>query len=202
MLSFNPSENTERENYKLMIGTIIPRPIAFITSMSADRIVNAAPFSYFNIAATDPPMLSVSIQRKDGVQKDSARNIMETGEFVIHIVDEDNVAEVNKTAANLASNESEIDVTNLELVDSTIVSVPAVKNAKARFECKLEKAVELGSDGKTTTDLIIGKIEQFHIAEQIYEAGKINYDKLKAVSRLAGNDYAKVGEVFSIERPK
>jgi len=202
VLSFNPSENTERENYKLLIGTIIPRPIAFVTSMSAEEIVNAAPFSYFNIAATDPPMLSVSIQRKDGVQKDSARNIIETGEFVIHIVDEDNVAEVNKTAANLSPNESEIDVTNLELVDSTIVNVPAVKNAKARFECKLEKAVELGADGKTTTDLIIGKIVQFHIAEQIYEAGKINYDKLKAVSRLAGNDYAKVGEVFSIERPK
>lgn len=202
MLIFDPKDNTERENYKLLIGTVIPRPVAFVTSQSKDGIVNAAPFSYFNIAATDPPMLSVSFQRKNGVLKDSAKNIIDTGEFVIHIVDEENVTEVNKTAATLPSDESEIEVTNLKLVASDKVSVPAVRNAKARFECTLEKAIELGPDGKTTADFIIGKIEKFHIAEEIYESGKINYDELRAVSRLAGHDYAKVGEVFSIARPK
>lgn len=202
MLSFDPRDNTERENYKLLIGTVIPRPVAFVTSISPDGIVNAAPFSYFNIAATDPPMLSVSFQRNNGIQKDSARNIIETGKFVIHIVDEDNVTEINKTAATLPPERSEIDITNLVLIDSETIDVPAVENAKVRFECKLERAIELGPDGKTTADFIIGRIERFHIAEHIYEAGKINYNELQAVSRLAGHDYAKVGEVFTIERPK
>lgn len=201
MLSIDPEEQTERENYKLLIGSIIPRPIAFITTKSSDGIVNAAPFSYFNIAATDPPMLAVSIQRKDGTRKDSARNIINTKEFVIHIVDEDNVAEINKTAASLPPNKSEIDVTKLNLAGSTDVAVPAVEQAKVRFECTLEKAIELGRDDITTADLIIGKVDRFHIAEDVYEAGKINYGKLKAVSRLAGHDYATIGNIFSIERP-
>lgn len=201
MLAFDPKNNSERENYKLLIGTVIPRPIAFVTSQSKDGIINAAPFSYFNVAATDPPMLSISFQRKNGVLKDSAKNIIETREFVIHIVDEDNVIEVNKTAATLPPEESEIDITNLELIASDKVNAPAVKNAKVRFECTLEKAIELGSDEKTTTDFIIGKIERFHIAESIYKAGKINVDELKAVSRLAGHDYATVGDIFSIARP-
>ena len=202
MLSIHPQDQTERENYKLLIGSIIPRPIAFITTQSSAGIINAAPFSYFNIAATDPPMLAVSIQRKDGAQKDSARNMMETKEFVIHIVDENNVAEINKTAASLSPDESEIDVTELDLVESTNIAVPAVKQAKVRFECTLEKAVELGQTERITSDLIIGKVERFHIAEEVYEAGKINYDKLQAISRLAGHDYAKIGEIFTIERPK
>lgn len=202
MLSIHPQDQTERENYKLLIGSIIPRPIAFITTQSSAGIINAAPFSYFNIAATDPPMLAVSIQRKDGAQKDSARNMMETQEFVIHIVDENNVAEINKTAASLSPDESEIDVTELDLVESTNIAVPAVKQAKVRFECTLEKAVELGQTERITSDLIIGKVERFHIAEEVYEAGKINYDKLQAISRLAGHDYAKIGEIFTIERPK
>lgn len=202
MLSFDPKDNTEKENYKLMIGTVIPRPIAFITSKSKDGIVNAAPFSYFNIAAIDPPMLSVSIQRKNGEQKDTAKNILDTGEFVIHIVDADNVAEINKTAATLPPDESEIDLTDLDVVASQIVQTPAIKQAKARYECSLEKTVELGNGQHITTDLIIGKIERFHIAEEIYEAGKINYENLRAVSRLAGHDYANIGDIFTIKRPK
>lgn len=202
MLTFDPKNQTERENYKLLIGSIIPRPIAFITSQSKEGVLNAAPFSYFNIAATEPPMLSISIQRKNGLRKDSAKNIIETQEFVIHIVDAQNVEEVNKTAANLTPEESEIELTNLDLIKSKQVHVPAIKQAKVRFECRLEKVIELGPEHKTTTDLIIGKVEQFHIAEEIYEAGKINEEKLRAVSRLAGHDYAQIGEIFTIERPK
>lgn len=197
MLSFNPNEQSERENYKLLIGTVIPRPIAFVTSVAADGTVNAAPFSYFNIVSSNPPMLSVSVQRKNGAAKDTARNILEKKEFVVHIVDEENVYEVNKTAASLPPDESEIDLAELALVDSDTVSIPAVKESKARFECVLEHAVDLGG-----TDLIIGKIVRFHIDESIYENGRINAETLKPVSRLAGTNYAKLGEIFSLKRPK
>jgi flavin reductase (DIM6/NTAB) family NADH-FMN oxidoreductase RutF len=198
LLSIDPSTNSERENYKLLIGSIIPRPIAFVTTLSKAGVLNGAPFSYFNIVSANPPMVSVSIQRSAGQQKDTARNILETKEFVIHIVDEDNVKKINETAASLPPDESEIDLAKLSPVPSTEVTVPGVKESKVRMECILEQSLEIGD----TTDLIIGRIVQYHIDEAIYEQGKIDPSGLAAVSRLAGNDYAKIGEIFTIKRPK
>ncbi|MFD1863592.1 flavin reductase family protein [Planococcus chinensis] len=197
MLSIDPNEQTERENYKLLVGSVIPRPIAFVTSMSADGIVNAAPFSYFNIVASDPPLLSVSVQSRAGALKDTARNAIETGEFVIHVVDESNVKEVNKTAASLPPEESEISLTTLTLIDSEAVKVPSVKEAKVRFECRLEQAVELGG-----TRLLIGRVVRFVIDESIYDNGRIDPEALKPVSRLAGLNYAKLGDIFPLKRPE
>jgi flavin reductase (DIM6/NTAB) family NADH-FMN oxidoreductase RutF len=198
LLSINPLTNTERENYKLLIGSIIPRPIAFVTTLSKAGVLNGAPFSYFNIVSANPPMVSVSIQRSAGQQKDTARNILETKEFVIHIVDEENVNKINETAASLPPDESEIDLAKLSPVPSTEISVPGVKESKVRMECILEQALEIGG----TTDLIIGRIVQYHIDEAIYDQGKIDPSALAAVSRLAGNDYAKIGDIFTIKRPK
>ena len=157
--------NTERENYKLLIGSIIPRPIAFVTSLGKDGTLNGAPFSYFNIVSSNPPMISLSIQRNGGKQKDTARNILETKEFVVHIVDQDNVEKVNETAASLPPNQSEIELAQLTPVQSTQISVPGVKEAKVRFECTLEHSVELGGEDSTGCDLLIGKVVQFHIDE-------------------------------------
>ncbi|WP_026909036.1 flavin reductase family protein [Paucisalibacillus globulus] len=202
MLSFDPKTNTERENYKLLIGTIIPRPIAFVTSTTEDGTINGAPFSYFNIVSSNPPMISLGLQRKEGKMKDTARNILNQKEFVVHIVDETNVEAINITAASLPANQSEVEKANLSLIPSESISVPGITEAKVRFECTLEHVVELGEDGTIGVDLVIGKISRFHIDEEIYESGRINSDKLAAVSRLAGSNYAKIGEKFSIERPK
>lgn len=202
MRSLDPTTITERENYKLLTGSIIPRPIAFVTSITNDGTINGAPFSYFNIVSSNPPLISISVQRKNGIQKDTARNISEKREFVVHIVDEENVDKVNKTAASLPSDQSEIDLTNLSVITSREIAVPGIKEAKVRFECVLEHIIELGENRDTPgTDLIIGKVVQYHLDEDIYVNGKINHQKLKAVSRLAGANYAKVGNIFSIERP-
>ncbi|VEF46880.1 nitrilotriacetate monooxygenase component B [Bacillus freudenreichii] len=203
MISIDPSQNSERENYKLLIGSIIPRPIAFVTSQTKDGTINGAPFSYFNVVSSNPPMISLAIQRKNGMPKDTAHNIQERKEFVVHIVDEQNVTKINETAASLPPDESELDVAQLATVDSRMVSVPGIKEAKVRMECVLEQAMALGGNGDTPgVDLIIGKVVQFHFDEEIYFDGKIDPDALRAVSRLAGNNYAKVGEIFEIERPK
>ncbi|MDM5326546.1 flavin reductase family protein [Neobacillus sp. CF12] len=202
MLSIDPSNNTERENYKFLVGSIIPRPIAFVTTMSDKGIINGAPFSYFNIVSSNPPMISLSIQRSAGRQKDTARNIIHLKEFVVHIVDENNVAKINQTAASLPPNESEIELAQLTPVPSIKISVPGVEEAKIRMECVLEHSVELGGQDSPGCDLIIGKVVQFHIEESIYEKGRIDQIGLGAVSRLAGTNYAKIGELFSIERPK
>lgn len=198
----DPSTNSERDNYKLLIGSIIPRPIAFVTSTAEDGTINGAPFSYFNVVSSNPPLISVSIQRTRGKQKDTARNILSKKEFVVHIVDQDHVEKINQTAATLPSNKSEIEFAYLTSVKSTKISVPGIKESKFRMECVVEKALELGNEEGINCDFIIGKIVLFHVDEKIYDAGRINPHELQAVSRLAGNDYAKIGEIFTIERPK
>ncbi|KKK34339.1 hypothetical protein WQ57_23235 [Mesobacillus campisalis] len=202
MFSIDPAQNTERENYKFLIGSIIPRPIAFVTTISKDGVLNGAPFSYFNIVTSNPPMVSLSIQRSEGRQKDTARNIIETKEFVIHIVDEHNVEKVNKTAASLPADQSEIELAQLTPIASSKLTVPGVMEAKVRMECILEHSLELGGTDSPGCDFIIGKVVQFHIEEDIYQNGKIDPRGLAAVSRLAGTNYAKIGELFSLKRPK
>lgn len=202
LLSIDPSNNTERENYKFLIGSIIPRPIAFVTTLSKGGTLNGAPFSYFNIVSSNPPMISLAIQRKEGKQKDTTRNIRDLKEFVVHIVDEENVEKINTTAANLPPDQSEIELAKLNSINSEKVSVPGIQEAKIRMECTLEHVIALGDDESPGSDLIIGKVVQFHIKDALYENGRIDHEGLGAVSRLAGHNYAKIGEVFSIERPK
>jgi flavin reductase (DIM6/NTAB) family NADH-FMN oxidoreductase RutF len=202
LLSINPSKNTERENYKFLIGSIIPRPIAFVTTISKEHILNGAPFSYFNIVSSNPPMISLAIQRSEGRQKDTAKNILDSKEFVVHIVDEQNVERVNKTAANLPPTQSEIEFASFTPIASEKISVPGIQEAKVRMECVLEHSLELGDSDSPGCDLIIGKVVQFHVENEIYEKGRIDPKGLGAVSRLAGHNYAKIGEIFSIERPQ
>lgn len=201
MISIDPEQNKERDNYKLLVGSIIPRPIAFVTTQSEAGVVNGAPFSYFNIVSSNPPMVSLSIQRPAGELKDTARNIYENGEFVVHIVDRDNVGKINETAASLPPTESEVEMAGLTQVRSLVVSVPGVRESKIRMECRLVESVALGGEG-AGSDLFIGQIVQFHVDEEIYENGRIDPRGLDAVSRLAGANYAAIGEIFSLERPK
>lgn len=132
MLSISPDTLTERENYKFLTGSIIPRPVAFVTTVTDEGILNGAPFSFFNIVSSNPPMISLSIQRSDGKQKDTARNLLKQKEFVVHIVDEHNVEMINKTAASLPPDESEVELAGLSSVPSTKISVPGIQEAKVR----------------------------------------------------------------------
>ena len=201
MISIDPSKNSERDNYKLLIGTIIPRPIAFVTTESEGGIVNGAPFSYFNFVSSNPPMVSLAIHRTSNKLKDTARNIYNNHEFFVHIVDADNVAKINETAASLPAKESEVEIANLTLIASEDISVPGVKEAKVRMECRLVKAIPLGGNGPGS-DLFIGQVVRFHIDEEIYKDGRTDPRALNAVSRLAGSSYAEIGKIFSIDRPK
>ncbi|HDF8211282.1 TPA: flavin reductase family protein [Staphylococcus aureus] len=202
MHTFDAQSLTARENYKLLIGSIIPRPIAFVTTLNQDTSVNAAPFSFFNIVNNHPPMIAIAVQRVGGKRKDTALNIERTGDFVVHITDEDNVQDINETAAPLAYGDSELSRTELSLLTSTTIKTPGIKDAKMRFECKLSQMILLG-DVLDGADLIIGEIVTYHIDDSIYEGDfKINPHALQVVSRLAGNDYAKLGGLFTIDRPE
>lgn len=202
LISIDPTKNTERENYKLLIGSIIPRPIAFVTTKSEQGVINGAPFSFFNVVSSNPPMISLAIQRPQGRIKDTARHIQHQQQFVVHIVDEDNVKQVNETAASLPVTESEIDRAQFTLTDSQCISVPGIQEAKVRMECRLVQTIPLMNGDEQTGDLFIGQVVQFHIDETIYNEGRIAPRKLKAVSRLAGSNYAKIGDIFALERPQ
>ncbi|MEY8344948.1 flavin reductase family protein [Niallia circulans] len=203
MHSIDPKTISERENYKFLIGSIIPRPIAFVTSLSEEGVLNGAPFSYFNIVSSNPPMISLSIQRSNGKPKDTARNILNKREFVIHIVDEQNVDKINQTSASLAPSESEIELAGLTPIDSSAISVPGIKEAKIRMECVLEHSLELGgTEALPGCDFLIGRVVHYHIDSTLYENGRIDPRGLAAVSRLAGNDYAKIGDMFTKVRPQ
>ncbi|WP_308633986.1 flavin reductase family protein [Paenibacillus silvisoli] len=203
MLSIDPGNQSDRENYKLLIGSIVPRPIAFVTTLTDDGILNGAPFSYFSIVSSNPPMISLSVQRKTGVMKDTARNAKGRREFVVHIVDESNVKQVNETAANIPSNRSEVELAGMTPVQSDEISVPGIKESKIRMECVLEHALELGGTPDSPgTDLLIARIVKFHFADEIIENGHIDAQKLAPISRMAGNYYSKLGQLFEIERPE
>ncbi len=203
MLEFSPEQLTDKEKKKFLIGSVIPRPIALVSTISEDGIVNVAPFSYFNIVTYDPPMLSIAVQRANGESKDTARNVLESGEAVLHIVDADNVEQANNTSAPLSKDESELDISSFTTVDSKVVKVPGLNEAKVRYETELyENVVVYNEKNIPTTDLLMLKVKHYHIDAAIYRNGYIDPVKLKAVSRLAGNDYADIGEIFTVERPE
>lgn len=201
MVSIKPEEMSERENYKFLIGSIIPRPIAVVSTLSETGVVNIAPFSYFNIVTSNPPIVSVSIQRKSGEMKDTTRNLLSQKEGVIHITDESHLVDVNETAANLAENESELLRTQFTLEKADEVRVPMINELKIKMEVELFQHIPIKEDHLVNSDLLLLKVKKYHIEDELYHEGRINPDVLKPVSRLAGNDYATLGEKITIQRP-
>jgi flavin reductase (DIM6/NTAB) family NADH-FMN oxidoreductase RutF len=197
----DPKDLTQRENYKLLIGSIIPRPVAVVSTQSPDGIVNIAPFSFFNIVSSEPVILSLAIQRKEGELKDTARNLLATKEAVVHILDQTNVQEANKTAALLPADQSELTVSGFTTTTSKMIAVPGLKEANVRLETILHQHVPIKKDQQTTADLLLLEVVGYQIAEDVYQDGKIDPRALQAVSRLAGNSYATIGEIFDIKRP-
>ncbi|MBK4213367.1 flavin reductase family protein [Bacillus pumilus] len=205
MITLLLDQLSRKEAYNLLSGSIVPRPIAFITSLSKENVVNAAPFSFFNVISGHPPLIAVSIGRRDGQMKDTAQHIIHKKEFVVHVSDEDMIEDINETAATLPREESELDRTGLHQVESHVISVPGIKEARIRFECQLEKHLTFQNDeGEITVDHIIGRVVCAHLDEAVYDAekGYVSTNELKPVARLAGNDYAHLGTSFVLKRPQ
>lgn len=202
MVHISSEEMSERENYKFLIGSIIPRPIALITSVSEDEVLNIAPFSYFNIVTANPPIVSVSLQRKNDSLRDTARNLLKNKEAVIHVVDVENVDDANETAASLRPDESELDKTNFTVIPSKTMETPSLEESKVRFEVELYEHVLVENEGEPTADLMLLKINHYHIDDDLYHEGRIDPIGLGAVSRLAGHDYGEIGKIFTRARPE
>lgn len=205
MYHFKTSDLSEKQQYKFLTGSIIPRPIAWITTLneSAD-IINAAPFSFFSVASNQIPLLTVSILRSNGKAKDTAHNILDQKEAVVHIVSRELTDAMNQTSAPLASNESELDRTDLSLVESSTVKVPGIKEALIRFETALYQHIPIKNDeGEIVTDHFLLKVTDVHIDSSVYDAEKeyILPEVLEPIARLSGSAYSEIGSIFSVKRP-
>ena len=198
----DPQKQSYKENYKLMIGSILPRPIAFVSTISKDGINNLAPFSFFNGITSNPPTICFSPARKrsDGSKKDTLVNIEDTKEFVVNVVTEDIVKQMNDTSEEHPSEVSEFDVSGLTPVPSRIVAPPRVQESPVSFECKLMQVIEIGPPEPGGGFLIIGEIVLFHIKDELLYKGRINTELLNPIGRLAGTEYTTLGKRFSLPR--
>ncbi|RUM43055.1 MAG: flavin reductase family protein [Desulfurobacterium sp.] len=175
---------------KLIFNTVVPRPIAWITTVSDEGVVNLAPFSFYNAVTTKPPIVIVSIgKRRDGTQKDTGRNIKETGEFVINVVSEEFLNRMVETGNDFPPEESEAEKLEIELESSLIIKPPRVKGVPAALECKLKEIVEMGD---TPMDLVIGKVVAIHYKPEILETQK------GIVGRLGGKRYCVVKDEIDL----
>jgi flavin reductase (DIM6/NTAB) family NADH-FMN oxidoreductase RutF len=162
-MEIDPKEHSEADSYKILTNVIVPRPIAWVTSMNAAGLVNLAPFSFFNAIGSDPLYLAVSVgTRDDGSPKDTAKNIEKTGAFVVNLVTEDLLAAMNVSAADFPPDRSEIAAAGLSLAPSRHIAVPRVADAQVSLECRLAQRVPIGSN-----TLFIGEIVMFHVAERL-----------------------------------
>ena len=205
MISFNSNELSTKNQYKLMSGTLIPRPIAWVTSANEAGLINLAPFSFFSVVSDKLPLMSISInRRKDGVMKHTAANIVKTKQAVVQLPTRELMEFVNQSAASFGSDESEVSELGLETVTSNLVSVPGVAGVKARFEVVLNQHVPIMDDGEIISDLFILEVVYFHIEDDILDQDKMYIDakKLNPVARLAGPEYANIGEKYKLIRPK
>lgn len=205
MHHFKTDDLSLKQQYKFLTGSVIPRPIAWITSLNQSAgIVNLAPFSFFSVASNQIPLLSVSILRTNEKSKDTAKNILNQKEAVIHIVSRPLTEDMNETSAPLASDESELDRTDLHLTESSTVSVPGVEEALIRFETVLYQYVPIKNEAdEIVTDHFLLKVTDFHFNEEVFDADRdyILADKLEPMARLSGMDYSALGDIISIIRP-
>ncbi|WP_163932793.1 flavin reductase family protein [Paraferrimonas sp. SM1919] len=199
-MNFTPDTISAQQMYKLLIGGITPRPIAWVSSISNNGEVNLAPFSFFTVASANPPVLCFNpMYNADAQAKDTLRNIREQGQFVIHSVSAKHLEQMNKTCHNLPFDQDEFDYANIEKIPSTVVKPPRIKSAIVSYECELLQVVDLG-DQALSGHLVLGEVKMVHVADDAIDNFRIDSDKLDTIGRMAGADYTLTRDRVTLER--
>lgn len=194
---YDPKELSHTALYHLLTACIIPRPIALVTSITSNGIVNAAPFSFFNGVSSNPPILMIAVDRREGKMKDSAANILLTKEFVVNIVHEDIAEKMNICSKSYTPEISEIEEAGFTLTPSRKINVPGISESPIRLECKLHQSLEIGNN---PTDLILGEVVMLSVDDALIENGRIAVSRIKAIGRLSENGYCKTRDIFEMKR--
>jgi flavin reductase (DIM6/NTAB) family NADH-FMN oxidoreductase RutF len=193
---FDFADLSPKERYKLLIGTVIPRPIAFITTLSKEGRRNAGPFSFFNVLTHDPAIVAIGVENyDDGRMKDTSRNIRDTEEFIVHIVDDALAAQMEICAIKFGPDVDELSEAGLETVPGTMVKAPRIVTAPAALECRRYMTLEVGK----AREIILGQVLGVHVrADAVDERLHVDQLKMDAIGRLGGHSYARTRDQFDI----
>ncbi len=209
MQTYNPAHESAKNIYKLMIGSIVPRPIAFVSTLSKGGVRNLAPFSYFTAVSSDPPVVLFcpafrGANAELGIPntKDTLRNIVATGEFVINIVSEGIAEQMNRCSAQVAPEIDEFALSGLTPLPSEMVRPPRVAESTVHMECRLRQIIEVSDKPVGGGSIVLGDVLLFHVREELISDFKIDPEKLRAVGRMGGPTYCRTDDRFDLERPK
>jgi flavin reductase (DIM6/NTAB) family NADH-FMN oxidoreductase RutF len=202
MLAIDPAKHAPNDIYKLMVGAIVPRPIALVSTVDEANVRNLAPFSYFTACSSNPPVVVFCpIMRPLPLgAKDTLRNIIATREFVVNIVSEDFAGGMNATAAQVPPEVDEFELSGLTPIPSELIQPPRVAESHIHMECRLRQIVQV-SDQPGGGSLVLGEVVRFHVREDLFENFRIDPDKLRAIGRMAGSTYIRTTDRFDLERP-
>lgn len=198
-IRFDMAQLAPRDRYKLLSGVVVPRPIAWITTLGAGGEVNAAPFSYFNLMGSDPPVVVIGVGDRDGAAKDTARNIAAMREFVINIVDEATAPAMNVSAGEYAYGVDELALAGLTPVPSSAVRPPRIAESPIHLECREVTTLTLGA-----TRIIVGEVLALHIRADLVDAAafRVHGERISAVGRMHGRGwYTRTRDLFEMVRP-
>ncbi len=195
-MRIDPSDLAAEQAYRLLTGIVVPRPIAWVTTLSGEGVVNLAPFSAFTFVSPKPPMLAISVGRKAGAYKDTAHNILNNEEFVVHIADSTLMTAVHESSTEHPPDVSEVEQLNLETVPGERVKVPRLAVAPIAMECRFRQCLEFG---ETRSRLLVGEVLMFHIRDGLLNNGKIETEALDPIARIGGPRYASLGEIFTLK---
>jgi flavin reductase (DIM6/NTAB) family NADH-FMN oxidoreductase RutF len=197
---FDFKEIPGKECYKLLVSTVTPRPIAWVVSQDVNGVLNAAPFSFFNVFSGDPAVVAIGIgNRKPGQAKDSRANIRETGEFVVNLVSEANAEAMNITGIEFDSSVDELGQAGLTPLPSARVKPPRIAESPVAMECELMQIVDMGESG-----LVLGRVVAMHVRDEFVLDAATHYidtPKLKLLGRMHGRGwYARTSDLFDMPR--
>jgi flavin reductase (DIM6/NTAB) family NADH-FMN oxidoreductase RutF len=205
----SPSELPYSEFYNILISSVVPRPIAWVSTVGAAGQPNLAPFSFFNAVCADPPLLAFApglrrpkqADANHGEPKDTLRNIRETKEFVVNVVTHELAEAMNLTSGEYDASVNEFELAKLTPHPSKIVRPPRVAESPVNFECKLHQILDF-SQAPTSSSLVIGKIVSIHIDDAHLKEGKLDRDSLDLIGRMGGMQYTRTTQRFEMARPK
>jgi flavin reductase (DIM6/NTAB) family NADH-FMN oxidoreductase RutF len=199
-MHFDFSTLTAAERYKLMASAITPRPIAWLTTLSADGVRNAAPYSFFNMMSREPPLVAIGMMgRPDGTYQDSARNVLDTREFVINLVAEHDVQAMNMTCIDAPPEFDELTFADITVEPSVEVAPPRIASAPVSMECRVVETFQRGA-----SIVVLGEVIHFHIADELVDPERLHVDALamNLVARMHGAGwYTRSTDLFQLQRP-
>ncbi len=207
-MELDPASLSPSARYRWLISLIVPRPIAFVSTRAADGTLNLAPFSFFMGVSADPPVLALAISRREGEPKDTARNILEQGEFVVNAAGMEQAAAINRTAGDWDPDVDEFALAGLTAVPSRLVAPPRVAESAFALECRLHQAIPVGAPPRETL-LVLGEVVWMHVRDDVLESSREGDDprladaeQLRPLARLGRNLYSGLGPLFALDRPR